>query len=371
MKNARTIFLLRCLILAALALPRADAALTLTLDAPVVNAAAGTTLVITGTLANTSPTAKVFLNDMQCTLPAGLAGRPNTFFANVPGILLPGEIYTGPLFSVALDLNAAGTDSAGTLALRGGEDAFAVDALTTAGFTVLSTVVTIAATRPDAFEFGAISGAFTVTRTGATGVPLMVPFTLGGSAGNGGDFATIAAPAVIPAGAASAEIAVTPIPNDIAEGDRACVITLAPSPSANLGAVTAVAVTIHDRPVDLWRFNQFGAAANTPAAGDTASWTGDGVANLIKYGTGLNPTMNSAAVVPRPQLIDGYLTLSFVPNPAATDVRYIVESATDFTSWSASEVDLITLSPARVYRYRHPVSDGGRAFLRMRIERLP
>ena len=368
MKISRAIFAVVWLVLG---MARAGAALTISLDAPAANAATGTAVIFTGTLTNTSATAKVFLNDVQCVAPAGLALRPNTFFANVPGILLPGEIYTGPIFSAVLGAVASPGDYACTLAMKGGADIVAADELATAVFTVLSPVVSVAATVPGAFEFGPVSGAFTVTRSGATMIPLAVPFTIGGSAANGTDFATVTSPVVIPTGAAAADVPVVPIPNNIAQGNRTCVLTLSASGTANIGASAAATVIIHDRPIDLWRFNQFGAAANTPAASDTASWAGDGVANLIKFATAFDPRVSNVAVVPRPALMNGYLTLSFVPNPDATDVSYVVESTTDFTSWGTSELDLITLSPVRTYRYRHPVSEGGRAFLRLKVERLP
>lgn len=349
---------------------RAGAALTISLDAPVRNAAVGASVIFTGTVTNNGA-AKVFLNEVQCTLPTGLALKPNTFFANVPGILLPGEIYAGSLFEVALEAAASPGDYACMITMNGGADIVAADGLATADFTVLSPVVNIVASVPGAFESGPVSGAFMVTRTGAMVIPLAVSFTMGGSAANGTDFAAITSPVVIPAGAASADVAVDPIPDNLAEGNRTCVVTLASSGTANIGANAAAVVTVHDRPIDLWRFNRFGAAANTAAAGDTASWASDGVPNLIKYGTGIDPTASNVAAVPQPTLVDGYLTLSFAPNPDATDIVFTVESSTNVASWGTGEVDLISLSPSRTYRYRHPISEGGRAYLRLKIERLP
>ncbi len=354
-----------------LGMARAGAALTIALNAPVANAAASTVLIFSGTLTNTSTTAKIFLNDLQCAAPAGLGLRPNIFFANVPGILLPGEIYTGAIFSAALDPAATPGDYVGTLTVKGGADILGGATLASASFTILSPTVSIAATVPGAFEFGALAGAFTVTRTGATSIPLSVLFTLGGSAANGTDFESIGSPVVIPAGASAANIAIAPISNNIAQGDRTVVLTLAASGESGLGANAVATVTVHDRPIDLWRFTQFGAAANTAPASDTASWAGDGVTNLIKYGTGTDPKISDVAIVPRPALADGYLTLSFTPNPDATDVAYIVESSTNCTAWDAAGVELVALSPQRIYRYRHPVSEGGKAFLRLKIQRLP
>ena len=353
----------------------ASAALTLSLDAPVVNAAAGVSVVFNGTLTNNDAT-KVFLNDLQVSLPTGLALKPNTFYANVPGILLPGESYTGAIFSVALGTAASPGDYICTVAMKGGAGMVASDALATAGFTVLSPAVTIAATIPNASEFGPVSGAFTVTRTGGTAIPLTVPFTIGGTAVNGSACATIAPSVVIPSGASSANVAVVPIPNNVAEGNRTVALTLAVSNSFNIGANAAATVTIHDKPADEWRVLNFAAAAGTAAASDAGDWDRDGLSNLLEYGLSLNPKVGDVSASPRAMLVDGYLTLSFVPNPGATDLLYVVEGSANLASWSTADVDLVILAnpvppTRRTFRYHAPIGTVGKAYLRLRIDRLP
>ena len=373
MKKSQLIFVLACLVLG---MAEASAALTVSLDAPVVNAAVGTSIVFTGTLTNTDATAQIFLNDAQVSAPGGLALLPNVFFSNVPGILLPGESYTGPIFSVALAANAAPGDYNCALTLKGGADIFAAGTLGTAGFTVLSPLVTITATTPDASEFGPVSGAFAVTRTGGTGIPVTVPFTIGGSAVNGSACAMISPPVVIPSGAASANVAVIPIPNNVADGDRTVVLTLTPSGTFNIGANVAATVTIHDKPADQWRLQNFGAAANAAPAGDAADWDHDGISNLIEYALSLDPKLSDVSALPQPSLVNGYLTLSFVPNPNAIDLVYTVEGSADLITWSTSDVEKLTLAipvpPTRqTYRYRQPAGSVGRAYLRLRIDRVP
>ncbi len=355
---------------------RALPAVMLTLDAPVVNAATGTAVTFTGTLTNTDAVEKVFLNDLQFSVPAGLSPQPNTFFANVPGILLPGESYVGPIFSAALDSTAAPGDYHCTLTVKGGADLLAGDSLVPASFTVLSPVVTIAATTPDAGEFGPVAGAFAVTRTGGDGIPLTVNFSIGGTAVNGGAFAAIAPTVTIPSGAASANITVTPVPNNLAEGDRTVVLTLASSSALNIGAAAAATVTVHDKPADAWRLQKFGADANTPAAADDGDWEQDGIRNLAEYGLSLDPKASDVDAVPQATVVDGHLTLSFVPNPGAADILYTVEASTDLTTWSADDVETVVLPnpipPTRqAFRYRHPVSSAAKVFLRLKLERIP
>lgn len=371
MKIARLIFAVPSLFVA---MADARAALTFSLDTPVVNSATGNTLVFTGTLTNTDSVAQVFLNDFALSAPADLTLQPNTFFANVPGILLPGESYSGPIFSVTLGAGATSGDYACTAEVDGGADIFTTGQPAIAGFTVLSPVITIAASVPDASEFGPVSGAFTVSRTGGTDIPLPVSFTIGGSAVNGSSCTTIASPSVIAAGSTSGNVAVVPIPDNIAEGDRTVLLTLTASTDYNLGAATAATVTIHDKPADQWRLQNFGAAANTAPASDTASWAKDGVANLTKYGLGMDPTVSNVSSLPQPVIVDGYLTLSFVPNPAALDLAYTVEGSSNVTLWNTTDVEAITLPGSNLpnlltYRYRIPVDSVPAAFLRLRIDR--
>ena len=98
-------------------------------------------------------------------------------------------------------------------------------------------VVTIVATDPDASESGPDPGTFTVSRTGDTTHPLGVFYTIGGTAQMGVDYLTfsnfvlfpffISLPdLVIPAGASSADITVTPIDDNLAEGSETVVLQL-------------------------------------------------------------------------------------------------------------------------------------------------
>jgi hypothetical protein len=357
---------------------KAFAALTISLDAPVQNATPGNAVVFTGTLTNTDGSAKLFLNDLLVQAPGGVAQQPNVFFANVPGILLPGESYTGPIFSVAVAANASPGDYVCTLDVKGGADIFAADSLATVGFTVtvVLPVVTITATVPDAAEFGPVSGTFTVTRTGGTGIALGVPFTIGGSAVNGTACAPITSPVTIPVGASAAQITVAPIPNNIAEGDRTVVLTLAVAGTFTIGAPSAATVTIHDKPADQWRLANFGDAANTPAASDAGDWEHDGIANLLEYGLSLDPKESDWAALPQALLVDGYLTLSFVPNPNATDVLCVVEGSANLSSWGTGDVELVTLAnpippTRRTYRYRYPAGTVGAGYLRLRVDLQP
>jgi hypothetical protein len=353
-------------------------ALTVAIESSVQNAARGTEIVFSGTLTNTSAVDKLFLNDIHATLNGSTATyvalQRNDFFANVPGILLPGETYTGPIFRLALDAASPADDYTGTLTLDGGTDIVAAATLASATFTVLSPDVSIVATDPSASEFGPDSGLFTITRTGGTGIALDVPFTISGSAVNGTTYESIPSTITIQGDTASAIVTITPIPDRIAQGERLAILSLSPSAAFNIGADPTAAVTIHDTPADAWRLQKFGANATDPAAMDTADWDGDGLANLIEYALDLAPTTPDLAAFPVPFEQGGYLYFSYVPNPAALDLTYAVEAATDLGTWSTADVEAVTvpdpIPPNRVtVRYRHPISLTDHIFLRLTVVR--
>src|SRR6185503_9542229 len=77
-----------------------------------------------------------------------------------------------------------------------------------------------------ASEAGLDPGSFTVTRTGDITAALIVNYSVGGTAANGTDYATLTGTVTIPAGSASAPIAVTPIQDSLAEGAETVTVTL-------------------------------------------------------------------------------------------------------------------------------------------------
>ncbi len=324
------------------------AALEFTLTPAVRSAAIGTELTFSGTLTNTSATDNLFLNDIHfdITGPASTALTPDTngFFSNVPGILLPGETYTGPIFTVLLNGSAAPGDYSGSVTIMGGADIFAEDDLQTLGFQVASPLLSVSATGPDAYEFGPISGAITISRTGGTNYDLAIQYAITGTAANGIRYNSLSGMAVIPTGAANVGINIDPIPNDFADGDQTVVLTVSPSGGYNIGSPTNDTVTIHDKPIDSWRLQEFGNDANTPEiAGDTADPEGDGITNLMEYGLGSDPRVASVGDLPLPVIDANHLQLTFHRNTAATDITYIVEGRSDLSSGDWSPV--MTRSP--------------------------
>lgn len=123
----------------------ANGALTLQLTPATPSAAPGAVLTFQGILTNTSATDKVYLNDIQAVLTGDSATnvtlKSNAYFSNVPGILLPGETYNGPLFQMRLSGSAPAANYSGSVTFIGGTDIFASSPLATGSLTLLATPV--------------------------------------------------------------------------------------------------------------------------------------------------------------------------------------------------------------------------------------
>lgn len=129
----------------AMATSHALAGLTAVLTPVGQPASPGAEVLFSGTLTNTSSTERLFLNDISVVFDADpqtdTSLASNDFFSNVPGILLPGETYDGPLFRISLSEASAAANYAGTITFVGGADITAGTHLASAALTVLATPV--------------------------------------------------------------------------------------------------------------------------------------------------------------------------------------------------------------------------------------
>jgi lysophospholipase L1-like esterase len=139
-------------------------------------------------------------------------------------------------------LNAAGKDAVATALLT--PTLTAIAGTCAAAVTGTLPVVSIAATANAAEP--STNGQFTVSRTGSTASSLTVNFTVSGSATAGSDYANIGTSVVIPAGSATAAIAMNVIDDTIYEGNETVVVTLSPNASYAVGSANSATVTIAD-----------------------------------------------------------------------------------------------------------------------------
>jgi len=123
-----------------LAIPSARAGLAFLLT-PGAQPGAGTNEVFfTASLTNTSTNCLLFLNGIQLSLFNAASNSPsadtNAFFANVPGILLPGETYNDVLVGAALNAAITPGDYFGAITVLGGTNICATNLLATREFQI-------------------------------------------------------------------------------------------------------------------------------------------------------------------------------------------------------------------------------------------
>ncbi len=106
--------------------------------------------------------------------------------------------------------------------------------------------VSIAASTPTAAEAGQVNGAFTVTRTGDTSLPLTVLYTVGGTATPGADYAALPGSVTIAAGDAAAVIPVVPVDDPILESNESVIVSLTPASTYVLRSGGAVVTIVSD-----------------------------------------------------------------------------------------------------------------------------
>ncbi len=147
-----------------------------------------------------------------------------------------------------IDNNVFSPDTTFTLTLSGVTGA-------ELGTTTSATVtITNDETKPQvAFTAGTQSvaenaGAATVTMqlTNATIVPVIVPFTVSGTAVDGTDYTISASPVTIAAGATAGSVTVTWIDDAVYRGDHTVSITMGTPTDADLGGITITTLTITD-----------------------------------------------------------------------------------------------------------------------------
>ena len=129
------------------------------------------------------------------------------------------------------------------------------------------------------------------------------------------------------------------------------------------GSLTPV-VTL--TPVQAWRLFWFGTTNNAGAAADAYAGSSDGLANLLKYALGLNPT----TAVTNPVTVDissGYLRLTVPHNATATDVTLSGLVSSNLVTWTTNGAVVDQTGAVFQFHDGSPVAGGSRRFLRLRV----
>lgn len=187
------------------------------------------------------------------------------------------------------------------------------------------------------------NGQFTLTRSGSTAAPLTVNFAVGGSATAGVDYTSLGNTIVIPAGSASATLAVNVIDDSIYEGNETVTVTLAATANYAVGAAGTATVTIvdNDKPNVSIVATDAAAAEAGPDPG-IFTVTRDGVTTAplaVSYTVGGTATNGIDY-----QTLNGTVTI-----PAGQASATIVVTPIDDSLFEGNETVVITLNSSANY----------------------
>jgi uncharacterized protein len=130
-----------------------------------------------------------------------------------------------------------------------------------------SPILAISAFDASAAEEGADPGVFRISRTGDTTTDLVVSYTIGGNASAADFTPALTGTVMIPAGAASVDITITPVDDADIEGNETLVLTLQPLAGYDLGASEAT-VTIIDNDAGAMKISAIqGSGGTSPMVG--------------------------------------------------------------------------------------------------------
>lgn len=209
-------------------------------------------------------------------------------------------------------------------------------------------VVTVSVPDASASESGPDSGLFLIHRSGSTAAPLKVYYGVRGSALHGADYASLPGEVVIPAGARSAPVLISPVDDGASETSETVVLALASVSNAySMGAEFRGTVTISDNeglPVICVRPGVIGTEGGANATVTFRS-TGSGSGNVTVHYTVSGTATSGADFTALP----GSLV---IPAHGLNDVTIAIPILNDAVA-EATERVVITLVPDGAYLIEH------------------
>ena len=107
-------------------------------------------------------------------------------------------------------------------------------------------VVRFSDAEADAREQGLDRGTWAISRSGSTAAPLVVRYTVGGTATNGVDYQTLSGELTIPAGSTTAALVIVPKDDTLVEGTETVTVTITKTDAYTLGSPAAATAPIAD-----------------------------------------------------------------------------------------------------------------------------
>ncbi|GEM_PF-1017535 len=195
--------------------------------------------------------------------------------------------------------------------------------------------VSIYPTRP-AFE-PSTAGKFTVVRTGDLAPNLVVNYSIGGTATSGADYVALSGSVIIPGGQSSADITVTPLADNLLEGDESVIITLLANTNYSVGEAGIAAIAIHDAQLPTVTIVATDPTASEPGT-DTGEFRisrGSAVNGDLTVNLGISGTaVNGADYVPLDNTV-------VIPNGSSSVTLEVIPF--DNLYWGTNETVILTL----------------------------
>lgn len=209
-----------------------------------------------------------------------------------------------------------------------------------------------------------------VGRTGDAAAALEVALGVGGTATPGADFAPLPAVVSLAAGEAAKVLVIRPPDDQQPEGDESVRVAALAGADYELAEAAVVEVTLHDAPLDGWRFQHFSAAqlADPAVSGPGADPDGDGESNLGEFFGGGDPWARDRALAASVRRADGGCQLDLARSPAAAGLQVAIEHSADLTYWEQVEpappVRLVREAPREFLRFDLGAAGGRAVFWR-------
>lgn len=222
--------------------------------------------------------------------------------------------------------------------------------------------VALVATNARAHEWGGRSAILSLYRLGSLAAPVTVALQFSGAAATASDIENLPASVAIPAGSASAAIAIVPKSDAAAEGIEILTASIVnTTESAAIEGMGTASVSIHDTPYDAWRAAKLTGAEEVLPFDDPDH---DGFSNLLEYACGTDPLAPSPAPWQAAATADK-ITLALQRSRLAEDTVVALQEF-DGSAWrtveDATPASMEQHRDADLWRWEMPPSSPARLF---------
>jgi hypothetical protein len=120
-----------------------------------------------------------------------------------------------------------------------------------------------------------------------------------------------------------------------------------------------------DSALENWRFTWFGNKEDTGEMANASDYDRDGIANLLEFAFGLNPTRASSGLLPRMQRVGSNYAVTFTQPDGVSGITYGAEWST--TMLPASWIAIPDTGPPPQHIFTIPAGGAPAMFMRLKV----